>query len=235
MLSRQALTVFESIGNDYGVSRTQNHLGLLYLRQKRWDESKKALDDAIQTSKENGDSFGLMIEYMNYGLLNFGMGKGQETINWSEKAVNLARILEDVFSQGRIRNNVALGYRLEGKYDEAMTILKDVIALCQNHFDVIGTARAHLNIGEIHLLQGKQKLGMQHLDIAFETFSQINNADALVEILNFLTDYQIKYDQIDLAKETLSRLESVIENHHWGEERSKILQQQIRDYQLRLN
>ncbi|MEM7028351.1 MAG: tetratricopeptide repeat protein [Chloroflexota bacterium] len=234
ILCLRALAIFEKLESDHGKAHTLNHLGLLYVRQRRFSEAEQSLQTAIRIW-HTYDKYALFHGYMNLSLLAYEMQDGNRAIEWAEKALDVACFLEDVFVQARSKTNIAIGYVLIGKYDRALGLLQDVINMSQTQVDIVGTAIAQLNIGEIYLIQSQYQKGIQQLDVAFNTFDELNNANAMVEILNILIKYQIANAEKLEAGETLKRLKKIVQENHWGKDLLANLRQKISSYQSRLN
>lgn len=219
ILCCHALAIFEQLDNAHGKAHTYNHLGVVYYRQARWAESKAALNQAVKLFHSLNSDTGLLFAYTNLGTLAYETMQADRAVFWANKVIEIARKLGDTRSQGIGTNNLAAAYALSQDYDKAKAASDDTMAIYEMCHDPVGTARAHLNRGEILLRLGEYQQGMQHLDIAFGAFSGLSNADGMVEILTFLIDYHEQHSQTRLQQETLSRLRDVINDSYFSDEK----------------
>lgn len=112
---RQAISIYESIGNEENLINAYNNIGNSYSVLKQWDSAYYYLNRAVELSENQKNVRLLAFAYSH--LANFYNDKGQprDGLNYGYKGLEIAEKINN--SQLRININQSLSYSYEGVGD----------------------------------------------------------------------------------------------------------------------
>ncbi|TYA57488.1 tetratricopeptide repeat protein [Formosa maritima] len=150
-----ALTLMESINDKIGIAGAYSRISEDLNRQERHQE---ALDYALKTielCQKNKLENELVYAYTSAGDTYIAMGKNQESFNYYDLALNLARALNfSTFDLLNFTNNRANALKRMENYQEAKTEYESALKKAKevNYENAIYVITA--NLGEVNLLLG---------------------------------------------------------------------------------
>lgn len=173
------------IGDRTAEGNAANHLGVMDMRQGRYEQASALFEQALPCYREAGDRTGEARSLANLGFIGFLRGH-DEAIGQMHQALDMFRSLGDRAGEARVLASVGFVYMLQGRYDQAADHLEQSAALCRDTRDKGSAARALGNLGQVKLRQGRCEEAGRHLDQAMTLFrelsDQISEADALASL-----------------------------------------------------
>ncbi len=146
---REALELSESSGDAVAVGRAQRWLSRLSWYLGRNDEGERYAGQAVRTLEPLGDGPELAMAYSNLAQLRMNAGDAPATIDWGNRAIELARRIGDRDTEIHALNNVGTaialaGESLEGRRRLAQSLDLALAADAHEH-----AARAYTNLGSV--------------------------------------------------------------------------------------
>ncbi|KAK1427245.1 hypothetical protein QVD17_15928 [Tagetes erecta] len=97
----------EVVENDDGRTRLHHNLGNVYMELRKWDKARVHIEKDIIICKNIGHCQGEAKGYINLGELHYRVQKYEEAILCYEKAMNLAKCMDDEYAlANQIHQNI---------------------------------------------------------------------------------------------------------------------------------
>jgi CHAT domain-containing protein/Tfp pilus assembly protein PilF len=161
---------------DLEVARQQNdvnqqagtllNLGVVALRQERFDEALSRSEAAVQAVRKI-DAKGLLEKSQgNIAWANYQLGNFEEALSGFRTAEEGAKTLGEVDDRMEWLNNIGLSlYRL-GHPQEAETYYNNALQIADSYHDVEEEIAAHVALAELFLQSGNLALSTEHMQKA---------------------------------------------------------------------
>lgn len=217
---KKAADYAAQIGDSSTIGRTLINRGLLYRKQRKFDEAKKVTFQALDyyyPKRETGNHIGyVMLCYQNLAIYELESGNPDKCLEYNEKALPISRDLEDKVTEHSILSNMVNAYIQKRQYKKAEIYLdlalKDwkpedwlelsermwnqqaMIELEQGNFKI---ARIALDSSEVY---AKRYQMNQYEDVHAETevkyYAKLGNYEQFQKSLDwFKSELEKKYDE----------------------------------------
>jgi CHAT domain-containing protein/Tfp pilus assembly protein PilF len=165
---QQALALRQSIGDLYGVARTQNNLGRTYNKLGKFSQALEFYQSALDRANSLGDEFGRVNALNNLGLIYAVTGKNAQALSYLQQALGGDNI-------GRIQtlNNLGWLHTKLGKYPEARNFYEQALAWARKNGDRTGEATALSGLGETFLKSKEPIKAIESLKAAISVFESL--------------------------------------------------------------
>jgi tetratricopeptide (TPR) repeat protein/transcriptional regulator with XRE-family HTH domain len=164
-------------------ARALNSLGVIGLRQGRYQQSADNFEQALALFRTAGDQLGQARAVGNLGFAGFLQGRRQQASDHLQQALTLFRSLGDKPGQARMHANLGHVDLQQGRYQQAARHVRRSLALCRETRDQVGQGRALGMLGELNLRRRHYQQAATHLLQALALFRAIGDrtseADAL--------------------------------------------------------
>lgn len=104
---QESLGLFDELGDEYGMMRSQIMLGDTYRRMKKSQQAKESFDKGYILAKDRGDVQCLMDVAFNYALLWLDTGEKEQALEWAQQALKNARLLKREDAERQAQDLVA--------------------------------------------------------------------------------------------------------------------------------
>jgi tetratricopeptide (TPR) repeat protein/transcriptional regulator with XRE-family HTH domain len=173
------------LGDRAAEANASNYLGVMDMRQGRWDRAHAHFGRALPPYRAAGDRAGQARVLANLGLVGIVLGR-DEAAGQLHRALGLFRELGDRSGEARALASVGFLHLRQGRYADAADDLERSAALSQGTGDKGGQGRALGNLGEVELRRGNHPVAERHLRRAIALFrelgDQISEADTLASL-----------------------------------------------------
>ncbi len=173
------------LGDRAAEANASNYLGVMDMRQGRWDRASAHFERALPPYRAARDYVGEARVLGNLGFVGSVLGR-DDAIGQMQRALGLFRDLGDRSGEARVLASVGFLHLRQGRYAEAADHLQRSAALCQDTGDKGGEGRALGNLGEVGLRQGDHPAAERHLRRAIALFRElgdkISEADTLASL-----------------------------------------------------
>jgi DNA-binding CsgD family transcriptional regulator len=144
---RQALALHEVAGDLEKVGAAQRWLSRFSWFFGRGGDSRRYADQAIATLERFPPGHELAMAYSNKAQLAMLAGQESDVVVWGQRAIDLARALDDVEVQTHALNNVGTAMLLGSSSEEGLARLRQSLDLALTHDLHEHAARAYTNLG----------------------------------------------------------------------------------------
>jgi tetratricopeptide (TPR) repeat protein len=131
---KEALQIFENLGDKKGTADAANAVGYFYLRLNDYN---LALDYFLKTLKlcEGVDNkSGILEAYWNLGILYLNLKDYRKALTFMQDALKILDQTEDKFQRARFFHNIGIVYRELDDYDNALAYFQKSLKI----FEIIG-------------------------------------------------------------------------------------------------
>ncbi|MCB0163829.1 MAG: tetratricopeptide repeat protein [Anaerolineae bacterium] len=188
VLCCHALHLFEQLDSDHGKAHTENHLGMLRVRQNRLAQGQVHLTRAYEIWQKMGDDYGMMLACINLSALFNEQERPGEALPWLEEAVRRAKAIGEEAWLGTILMNMSNSFRLAGNFSEAESHLWQASVIFHRHSDKLGQAMTLDNLGLLAYAQGNSVEGSQYLTRAIEAWQALNHGYNEIRAMSYLVE-----------------------------------------------
>ena len=153
-LCRQAVALYEEVGDRWGAARSLDFLGILIEDMGRFAEAQACCEQSLAIGRELGDRRGMAGAMLDLGVIAWVQGRLDEAMPLLEQAAGLYRSLDDW--SGLSWTIKSLGELLvrRGLFDDGLIVLESGIQICDELGDDFGrgaqlpfAAEARLHLG----------------------------------------------------------------------------------------
>jgi tetratricopeptide (TPR) repeat protein len=184
-----------STGHLRAEASALNSLGVIDLRQGRYQQSADNFEQALALFRAAEDQLGQARALGNLGFAGFLQGRRQQASDYLQQALTLFRSLGDKPGQARVHANLGHVDLQQGRYQQATQHLRRSLALCREIRDQAGQGRALGMLGELDLRHHHHQQAATHLQRALALFRTIGDRTSEADALAWLgvTDLQQGY------------------------------------------
>jgi signal transduction histidine kinase len=169
---QKAAKVYLEIGERKEMGMERCNMGLVLKRIKEPEKAEDEFRQALEIFRQLKDSASLATIYNHMGNLYEDQKNDLETALWCyNKSLSYSRPAGDIASVAYSLDFISGIYSKQGKYDEALRLLNEELAIRRSKMDdLFGEAINLNNIGEVYKMQDNiteaEKYFLQALDIA---------------------------------------------------------------------
>jgi tetratricopeptide (TPR) repeat protein len=216
VLCCHALATFEKLGSEHGQAHTENHLGVLYTRQRSWGQAEQHLQRACALWQAMGDHHSLVYGFENLGLLYLKMERPLEAHTYLERALTQTKLTGEEAEIGNICNNIGLVYGLSGDLDKAEAYAKRAEEVFRRFSNILGLARSWHNLGFVSLHQEKWAEAIHYLEHSLAIYRRLNNWEDEIGALLDIVEYELARGNQMQTAARLNEVEQLIAQHTRG-------------------
>ena len=206
--ARQAARI---AGNSRAEASALNSLGVIDLRQGRYQQSADFLEQALALFRAVGDQLGQARALGNLGFVGFLQGRRQQASAYLQQALTLFRSLGDEPGQARMHANLGHVDLQQGRYQQAARHVRRSLALCCEICDQAGQGRALGMLGELDLRRRRYQQAATHFLQALDLFRAIGDRTSEADALAGLGVTNLRQSRYAQAAGYLERAHAVSE------------------------
>lgn len=158
-----AQELYRALGDDAGIARTTNNLGLVFWRVDDLDRAEAAFLDALPVFAKLSDARAVGTIENNVGLLASARGAPEAALSWYGRALKTLRDAGDPASLANAYANVADERVQLGHYDDALAAARMALHLRRGAGNARGVAGSCLALARLHLCLGQRGPAEEHL------------------------------------------------------------------------
>lgn len=150
ILCRRAFQLFEAQGELLLLAQTANHLGLIYLDQKRWAEAIPYFNQAKLLFEQCNDALGLGLIAQNLGVLYQQAGEPALALDCLQQALYYHQLIDNQVVIPRLYLNLGNIYESQQDWSQAESTYAHAETLFQQIGDPLHLARVRHNLGMVY-------------------------------------------------------------------------------------
>ena len=182
-LSRQALDVFDAIGDVRGAASALTTLGLAAMVQGRYDDSRAFLRDSLARFRAANDPRAGAWALRHLSSLAYRSGNVTEAEALAREALGLVRSADNRLDLARLLLNLSLAAVVQCHIDEADEISQRALALFREEGDRWGMADAYLRLGRVAYERGDLEQAATLLEASVARFREVRDPEGLAVAL----------------------------------------------------
>jgi tetratricopeptide (TPR) repeat protein len=190
------------LGDRAAEANAINCLGVMDMRQGRYDRACAHFEQALPLYHAAGDRVGEARVLANLGFVAFLIGR-DEAIGQLERALTLFRDVGDRSGEARVLASLGFLYLRQDRYGQATEHLKQSAALSRDTGDKGGEGRALGNLGEVELRQGHHREAARYLERATALFREIGDTISETDTLASLGLVALRQGRAGLGEDRL--------------------------------
>lgn len=187
--ARDALTLFQRIGDEHGESRALTALGIIYWRQGRYDQALTHNQRAFELCQQIGDQRGQARALGNIGHVHWRQGQYTLAVDHQQRALELHQLTDDIRGQAHALGNLGNVYCHQGEHDLAADHHQRALALYRALADRNGEADALTNLGLVHHGQGRHHDAAHHHRQALTLYEEFGDSNGQARARNGLGEH----------------------------------------------
>jgi DNA-binding CsgD family transcriptional regulator/tetratricopeptide (TPR) repeat protein len=168
----EAISIRRELGDVLGVGDDLARLTTPYVTLGRNDEAEEASRASIEELEALPPSLELAVAYGFQAYMRMITRDNAEAIVWGEKAVELARRLEEPDTVSRGLNMIGVAHLMSGDIECGITYLEESLAVAEEHELEYRIAHVHWmlgsGLGEMYELEGAERALRAHIAFAEE-------------------------------------------------------------------
>ena len=216
---RQALALYQRMGDREGQADAKNEIGILHAYQDRRGQALSTLKEALEVYRELGRRGEAAKCLNNIAILHKRGGNYEDALRTYREALEIFRALGNDRSTAVTLSNVALVYEQQGAYDESRRRHEEALRTYRTLDDSAGIARSLDNIGDIQVSQGQYRKALANFRAALRIHRGLGNKGAVAGAHNGIGRVQFWRYQYD---EALSSFRTAVEMHRALGDRSAV-------------
>jgi tetratricopeptide (TPR) repeat protein/DNA-binding XRE family transcriptional regulator len=163
------------IGDQAAEANALHNIGVVGLRQGRYQQAADYLDQALALQRHTTDLAGQARTLANLGLAELLLGRPEQAVEYTRQSLALHRQLGDRIGEARALGNLGFAALRQGRYLAATGFLTQSLAASGDTGDRAGQARVLANLGEVELRQGRNQQAASYLRSALDGFRQLGD------------------------------------------------------------
>lgn len=184
--SRQALHLFEELGDDFGASSALNTIGSVRMFTGKFDDALEAHDRALRLREKIGDVAGQASSLNNIGLVHRRRGELDKALGNCLQARDRFFESGDMAGYHSALSNLGLIYKDLGEYPLAMQSYLQTLSGMSEAEQGTVRAMAYIGIATIHELKEEYASALSYLQDAVQLYRNVVNVHGEAVALNNL-------------------------------------------------
>jgi tetratricopeptide (TPR) repeat protein/transcriptional regulator with XRE-family HTH domain len=194
-----------SASNPQAEAGALNSLGVIHLRQGRYQQSAVNFEQALALFRTAGDRLGQARALGNLGFVRFLQGRNQQVSDHLQQSLILFRSLGDKPGQARMHANLGHVDLQQGRYQQAARHVRRSLELCCEIRDQVGQGRATGMLGELDLRRRRYQQAATHFLQALALFRAIGDRTSEADTLACLGVTDLRQGRYRQAADYLER------------------------------
>lgn len=192
----QALDLLSPIdknGNQDGVKmlkmNIQKSIGDLFSRLENYPKALTHYDEALELSRERGDSMNMAFIYNSVGIAYEQQKKYSEAIENYFNAMNILERLGYTSAIGNIKVNIALLYYFKEEYPKALKYALEALEILEQSPNRYPYATSLSTVGRIYLKMNEADQAYKYINKSYQMANENGYTDLLTDSYHFLGQY----------------------------------------------
>jgi tetratricopeptide (TPR) repeat protein/DNA-binding SARP family transcriptional activator len=170
-----ARTAASQTGDRAAEAYALTNLGVVHLRQGRYQQAAEHYREALALFRETGDRVGEARTLTHLGLVNWRQGRYQQAAERHAQALTRYRETANRVGEANALSNLGLVHWRQGRYEQAAEGHRQALILYRETGHRIGEANALTNLGVVHFRQGRYEQAADDLRHALTLFRETGN------------------------------------------------------------
>ena len=181
-----ALEIYREIGNQAGMAKSLNNLGIVYSDLGQYETAIDYFKDSLVIQEEIDNQGGMAKSLNNLGIVYNNLGQYKTAIEYHQKSLNIKQEIGDKEGIADSLNNLGAVYLNLGQYEQAIEYFKDSLVIQEEIDNQGGMANSLLNLGIIYDDLGQYEQAIEYFKDSLAIVQDIGNPVDIASSLNNL-------------------------------------------------
>ncbi len=173
--AKSALNLSESIGYQYGVARSLNHVGIGLDIQGELDEAMNYYQGALDIATEIKNDKLIRNYLNNVGLIHERKGSYHIAMEYYHRALGMVDENKNKATVSILLNNIGLIHSLEGDHHKALQYLEKSLSIERELDNRLGISMGLTNVGEEYFKMGQGSKALRYFEEALTISEAIDD------------------------------------------------------------
>lgn len=202
LFGNEAASLSEKLVYKRGLSRSYNSLGIIYRNKADYENAVKYLMDAIKIAEETGDKKQIAGSYTNLGIIYKNQANYERALEYHELSKNAYLSIGDTAGGWNCDYNKAIVYRLQKKFDLALSTLMENLEYNVRKKDILGVGGCQIAIGNVFMETRDYAKAIDYYKKAEKTMLEGRPDEGKLTII--YTNISSSYFELKLYRETVA-------------------------------
>lgn len=202
----QSLQVFESAGDDVGISNMLNNIGAIYLNQGADEKALEYMLKSLKLAEKTGDTLRIATALGNVGGI-YHNKRDPVALNYLLKAIPFLEGSRYVQEYIGLTGNIGEIYFDNNNNEKALEYFRKSIKASKN----MSEAFSYSGIGKVFLKEGNFEMALQNHKKALAIAEKADDKFQVIRSLKGLADVYAKQNNISLALEYYNKARKIAE------------------------
>ncbi|MEM8860032.1 MAG: tetratricopeptide repeat protein, partial [Chloroflexota bacterium] len=194
-----ALDIFEKLDHQHGLAHTNNHLGLLHLKRKNWEQAQGYFQSAIEYWQRLNDSNGLQFGFSNLGFLYNETNAPEKALPYFNKCLKILQNSGDQTGIGSIYLNLSNSHEKLLDHVLALDYAEKAELIFKQQNNILLLANTWVVIGKIKNQTNDPVIAIHYFESALNSYLTLNIKESQAEVESMLLITYLEQQQWDQA------------------------------------
>ena len=204
----QAISLFESLGDDMGLAEARRNIGMIYWRRGEYEQALSEMEESRTLMERVENKKGLARVYNNLGIYYGSQEDLDKSRDYFKKSLELGEETWEKHAINAAYINLGEILKREKKYQEALEYIHKGLDFQKELREKQGICIAKESIGECMVLMGDTEGGIDYLEQALSQAREISNRYLEGVILRLLGTAH-RQNKTEYAREYLNEALSI--------------------------
>ncbi len=206
---REALSIFESLGDKKGIADVCGRLGHYYEKRENYERAKNYQKKALGIYRASGDSSGIATILENIGSIYEDEGEYAKALTYFEDALAHLKADQNFYRLANVYNNIGDSYRKQGIYDSAMVYSRKALEVARQNENLYLEKSAFRDLGKTYVAMEKYDSAFAYTEAAYLAYDDLFGLEVARQIAKSSVVYETekKEAQLKLKNSEIAFLE----------------------------
>jgi tetratricopeptide (TPR) repeat protein len=203
--------IYEELGDNQGISRALNSIGMVYHNRGEWRRPLEYYDKSLTLSEELGDKQGISRALNSIGSVYHNRGEWRRPLEYYDKSLKISEELGDKQVLSFSLNNIGNVYYNRGEWWRALEYYDKSLTLSEELGDKQGISRALNSSGLVYHNRGEWWRALEYYDKSLTLSEELGDKQGISNTLIGIGEINITNGDLEEAKINLEKSFAIAE------------------------
>ncbi len=198
---KNALEIYKNTNHNAGIEACYNNLGIVLLKQRKFDEAITFLNQSIDFAEKNRDQLSKAKSLHNLAYIFELKEENTIALGYYLKALQIKRKFSDSASVSSTLNNIGNIYGSYREFDKAISYYQQSLAINRYLKDSSEIALRYYNLGRMYKKKNLFEQSMENYLAALEIYERKGNKSQTAKVYNALANLYYEWGKKQKATE----------------------------------
>jgi len=206
---RKSLAIYEELNDESGKSRVLNNLANISSSRGELDEALRYHQESLAIKERIASKHDIATSLINIGVIHRFKGNLDKAKEYYNKSLAIQENLSIGPEFALALHNIGEIYNIKGELDSALEFYQRSLLIYDAMGAQEGIALSLSNIGDIQRRKGNHENAFEYYQRSLGISESMGNTRLIAVILSELVELALDNNDLDLAKEYMTKLENV--------------------------